>query len=59
LIASLLGAVSFWGLMKLSNDGIILPPDGANGLEKKWYLDHKYVELGIGFFGSLMYLFKK
>lgn len=46
-IGGLLTGISFWGLMKLSNDGI-----------GEWKLDHKYVELGTGAVGAVMYLFK-
>ena len=46
LAQTLLGAVSFWGLMKLSNDGI-----------GDWKLSHPYVELGFGALGTLLYLF--
>jgi len=47
LIQSLLGAVSFCGLMWLSNYGI-----------GEWKLDHQWVEFGIGAAGTIMYLFK-
>jgi len=52
LLQGLLGGVSFYALMKLSNDGIKY----NTGIT--WYLDHKYVEIiGGGLCGTLLYLF--
>ena len=43
LIAALLGGLSFWGLMKWSND---------------YGLNHAWVEVGFGFLGTIIYLTK-
>lgn len=48
LLQGTLGAAAFYGLMKWSNDGY-------NGHK----LTHKYVELGFGFLGTLIYWFAK
>ena len=62
LIAVLLGASSFWFLMVWSNDGIHTGWDIKHGvrpmIEKRWFLNHAYVELGIGFLGTVLYWFK-
>ena len=58
IIQTLLGIVSFWGLMWLSNTGIEFGPDGANGLIKKWYLDQGILETTFGFLGTIMYLWR-
>ena len=50
--------VSFWGLMKLSNDGIEGNPDGANGLVKTWKLNHAILEILFGGIGTIMYLWR-
>lgn len=41
-----IGAISFYTLMRLSNDGVTLK-------NKVYKLDHKWVELGFGFFGTI------
>ena len=45
-------AAIFTILMHLSNAGIPI------GNDKHWYLDHSFCELGIGFLGTLIYLFR-
>ena len=40
-------SISFWTLMKLSNDGF-----------RKWKLDHAWVEIGTGFLGTIFYVCK-
>lgn len=61
LIQSLLGAVSFWALMSLSNKGLSMDWFGEltkNDYWRKrvWYLNHCFVELGFGFIGVIMYV---
>ena len=52
LIQSLLGAGSFWFLMKWSNNGLSCCPSDD------WKLDHSYVELGFGCLGTIIYLWR-
>lgn len=51
LVQAPIAMVAFWALMKWSNDGY-----QKEGYEK-YYLDHAYVEVGIGFIGTCMYFF--
>ena len=46
LLQGAIGAWAFWFLMKWSNDGY-----------RGWKLNHLWVEVGIGFLGSLLYWF--
>lgn len=59
LLQALIGSGAFYGLMKLSNDGLVLDVDGVNGIEKRWYLDQCWVEAGIGLAGTICYLIPK
>lgn len=55
LVQAMLSSVSFFVLMKLSNDGIVLKvPEGSKGIVKEWYLDEAYVEVGAGLLGTLL-----
>ena len=44
IIQAIISSVSFWGLMKLSNDGI-----------SDYKLEHKWVEIIFGFVGTILY----
>jgi len=52
LIQAVIAGLSFYGLMKWSNDGY------QKAGRPKYYLDHAYVEIGIGFIGTILYIFK-
>lgn len=61
LTNTLLGAVSFWGLMKLSNDGMSGDwygrwKDDSYWRNRIWYLDHSLVELCFGFIATVVYI---
>lgn len=58
MLQGIIGGVIFYILMKLSNDGIFRLTYGKEDRPYViWYLDHKYVEILFGFFGTIMFWF--
>jgi hypothetical protein len=52
LMQGFLAALAFYGLMRWSNDGFQKPG------KAKTFLDHSYVEIVFGVFGTILYLFR-
>lgn len=58
LVQAIFSSIVFLKLMQLSNDGIVTGVTGYDGIETKWFLDQKYVEIFFGLFGTIFYLLK-
>ncbi len=61
ILQAIIGAWVFWFLMKWSNDGMF-PVDSYDLFDKTgngWKLNHAWVEIGIGFLGTIFYIFAR